>query len=62
MQILVALEGSGVVEVPCMEPVRFAKGDAVVVPADIWDFSVRPEPKLDLFWRAFLASRSQSRR
>ena len=33
VQILVAVEGCGVVEAPGAEPVTLAKGDAVVVPA-----------------------------
>ena len=42
-QILVAIEGCGVVETPGQEPVTLAKGDAVVVPADLGAFSVRPQ-------------------
>jgi mannose-6-phosphate isomerase len=42
-QILVALEGCGIVEAPGMEPVTLAKGDAVVVPACLGEFSVRPQ-------------------
>jgi mannose-6-phosphate isomerase len=34
-QILVAVEGCGVVEAPGADPVTFAKGDAVVIPASI---------------------------
>lgn len=47
VQILVALDGCGVVEAHGMEPVTFAKGDAVVVPASIWNFAVRPQWNLD---------------
>ncbi|HVO80268.1 MAG TPA: type I phosphomannose isomerase catalytic subunit [Terriglobales bacterium] len=42
-QILVAVEGCGVVEVSGMEPVTLAKGDAVVVPAVLGEFRVRPQ-------------------
>jgi threonine dehydrogenase-like Zn-dependent dehydrogenase len=47
VRIIVGLEGSGVVEVTGAEPVTFAKGDAVVVPASIWDFEVKPHPNID---------------
>ena len=43
VQILVALEGCGVVEAQGREPVTFAKGDAVVIPANLGCFSVRPQ-------------------
>lgn len=43
VQILVAVEGCGVVEAPGTEPVTLAKGDAVVVPASTGRFSVRPQ-------------------
>jgi mannose-6-phosphate isomerase len=46
-QILVALEGCGVVEAGGMEPVTFAKGDAVVVPASVETFTVRPQWTLE---------------
>lgn len=52
VQILVAVEGCGVVEAPGMETVTFAKGDAVVVPASIEGFRVRPQWSLE-----FLKSR-----
>ncbi len=50
-QILVAVEGCGVVESRAMEPVTLAKGDAVVIPACIEKFSVRPQWTLE-FLRA----------
>jgi mannose-6-phosphate isomerase len=53
VQILVAVEGCGVVEVSGLEPVTFAKGDAVVVPACNHDFSVRPQWALE-FLRAYV--------
>jgi mannose-6-phosphate isomerase len=43
VQIMVAVEGCGIVEARGMEPVTFAKGDAVVVPACIGEFRVRPQ-------------------
>ena len=50
-QILVAVEGCGVVEAPGAEPVTLAKGDAVVVPASVGKFTVRPQWTLE-FLRA----------
>lgn len=43
VQILVAVEGCGIVETEGKEPVTFAKGDAVVVPACAGKFSVCPQ-------------------
>jgi len=43
VQILVAVEGCGVVEAPGMEPVTLAKGDAAVIPASLEAFGVRPQ-------------------
>jgi mannose-6-phosphate isomerase len=43
VQILIAVEGCGVVEALGTEPVTLAKGDAVVVPASTARFSVRPQ-------------------
>ena len=50
-QILVAVEGCGVVEAAGAESVTFAKGDAVVVPASVEKFTVRPQWTLE-FLRA----------
>ena len=50
-QILVALEGCGVVEAAGAEAVTLAKGDAVVVPASVGKFGVRPQWTLE-FLRA----------
>jgi mannose-6-phosphate isomerase len=50
-QILVAVEGCGVVEAIGAEPVTVAKGDAVVVPASVGKFTVRPQWTLE-FLRA----------
>jgi len=43
VQILVAIEGCGMIEARGAEPVTLAKGDAVVVPAALGDFHVRPQ-------------------
>jgi mannose-6-phosphate isomerase len=50
-QILVAVEGCGVVEAPGKDPVTLAKGDAVVIPASLERFRVRPQWTLE-FLRA----------
>jgi mannose-6-phosphate isomerase len=50
-QILVAVEGCGVVEAIGAEPVTVTKGDAVVVPASVGKFTVRPQWTLE-FLRA----------
>jgi mannose-6-phosphate isomerase len=50
-QILVAVEGCGVVEGAGAEAVTLAKGDAVVVPAVVGKFTVRPQWTLE-FLRA----------
>jgi len=47
VQILVAVEGRGVVECEGCAPVVWAKGDAVVVPASLKKFRVRPEGRLE---------------
>jgi mannose-6-phosphate isomerase len=57
VQILVAVEGCGVVEAAAMEPVTLAKGDAVVVPACVEDFSVRPQWTLE-FLRAYVPGKT----
>jgi mannose-6-phosphate isomerase len=51
VQILVAVEGCGIVEAAGSEPVTMAKGDAVVVPATVEKFTVRPQWTLE-FLRA----------
>ena len=43
VQILVAVEGCGVVEAQGRDPVTLAKGDAVVIPATLHGFTVRPQ-------------------
>jgi mannose-6-phosphate isomerase class I len=53
VQILVATEGCGVIEAAGMDPVTLAKGDAVVVPACVGKFGVRPQWALE-FLRAYV--------
>lgn len=43
VQILVAVDGCGIVEAPGCDPVTLAKGDAVVVPASSREFRVCPQ-------------------
>ena len=43
VQILVAVEGCGVVEAQGRDPVTLAKGDAVVIPAALQGFTVHPQ-------------------
>jgi mannose-6-phosphate isomerase len=57
VQILVAVEGCGVVEAAAMEPVTLAKGDAVVIPASMENFSVRPQWTLE-FLRAYVPGKT----
>jgi mannose-6-phosphate isomerase len=47
VQILVAVDGCGVVEAEGRAPVTLAKGDAVVIPAALHDFVVRPQWSLE---------------
>lgn len=47
VQILVAVDGCGVVESAGQAPVTVAKGDAVVIPAALEKFSVRPQWSLE---------------
>lgn len=48
VHILVAIDGCGVVEVRGHEPVTLAKGDAVVIPACLSEFSLRPQWTIEL--------------
>jgi len=43
VHILVAVEGCGVIDAPGTDPVTLAKGDAVVVPACIGRYRLRPQ-------------------
>jgi mannose-6-phosphate isomerase len=53
VQILVAVEGCGMVEAEGMQPVTLAKGDAVVVPAQVEKFRVQPQWQVE-FLKAFV--------
>jgi len=46
--ILVAVSGAGVVEAHGMEPTAFGTGDAVVVPACVGAYSIRPQWEVEL--------------
>ncbi len=46
--VLVAAGGAGIVESPGMEPVSFACGEAIVVPASVPRYSVRPQWELEM--------------
>jgi uncharacterized protein YjlB len=52
-EILVAVRGSAVVESQGHPPVEFAKGDAVVVPASIPEFRLRPNIETE-FLKSFV--------
>lgn len=56
VQILVATEGCGVINAPGTEAVTMAKGDAVVIPACLEEFEVRPQWALE-FLRAYVPGR-----
>jgi mannose-6-phosphate isomerase len=51
--ILVVIDGSAVIEANACDPVRFSKGDAVVVPAGIREFTIRPEREVQ-FLRSYV--------
>ena len=46
--IIVAIDGSGILESPGMEPISFAKGEAVAVPASVPSYSLRPQWNLGI--------------
>lgn len=46
--IVVAIDGAGIIESPGMEPVSFAKGEAVVVPASVSHYAMRPQWELEV--------------
>jgi mannose-6-phosphate isomerase class I len=46
-QVLVALDGCGAIEADGMPPVTFAKGEAVVLPASVREFRIRPQWALE---------------
>lgn len=53
VQILVAVEGCGVIEARGADSVTLAKGDAVVIPATVGEFAVRPQWTVE-FLRAYV--------
>jgi len=57
VQILVAVEGCGIIEAAGAEAVTLAKGDAVIIPACLEKFSVRPQWTLE-FLRAYVPGKS----
>jgi mannose-6-phosphate isomerase len=57
--ILVAVNGAGIVEAPGMEPVGFATGDAVVIPACASEYNVRPQWELDVMRMSLLGGSVQ---
>jgi len=57
VQILVAVEGCGVVEAEGCEAVTLARGDAIVVPACLEEFEVRPQWNVE-FLRSRLPGRA----
>src|SRR5271163_3799208 len=56
-QVLVAIEGCGVIGAPGMDPVTLAKGDAVIVPACLGSVTVRPQWAIE-FLRAYVPGAS----
>ncbi len=53
VQIVVALDGAGVLEAPDCETVHFAKGDAVVVPAAVPQFRIQAQHRVE-FLKSFV--------
>ncbi len=46
--IVVAVDGAGIVESQGMEPISFATGEAVVIPAAVREYTVRPQWQLEI--------------
>ena len=57
VQILVVVEGCGVIEAVGMDSVTLAKGDAAVIPANIGEFAVRPQWTLE-FLRSYVPGKT----
>lgn len=57
VHILVATEGCGVVEAPGMESITVAKGDALVVPACVGHYVLRPQWSIE-FLRAYVPGKT----
>jgi mannose-6-phosphate isomerase len=47
-QIMVAIDGAGIVESQGMAPISFATGEAVVIPAAVREYTVRPQWELEI--------------
>ena len=58
-QILVAIEGSATLTASGSEPVKFGKGDAVVVPASLSQFKVQPGGEVQ-FLRSYVPGKTTS--
>lgn len=59
VEILVAISGCGLLETSAYEPIAFRKGDAIVVPASVPGFTVRPQPGVE-FLRSYVPGESVS--
>lgn len=46
--IVVAIEGAGILEAAGMEPISFARGDAVVIPASVREYGVSPQWEVEI--------------
>jgi mannose-6-phosphate isomerase len=57
VQILVVVEGCGIVEAAGMEPVTLARGDAAVIPASVAEFRMRPQWSVE-FLKAYVPGRA----
>jgi mannose-6-phosphate isomerase len=57
--IVVALNGGARLEAPGHEPITFARGEAVVVPASVREFSVHPQWQAEFLTMALPAGRAE---
>src|SRR5208337_5632626 len=46
--VVVAIDGAGIVESEGMEPISFATGEAVIIPAAVREYTVRPQWELEI--------------
>src|SRR6266851_4683532 len=53
VQVVVGIDGAGVLEAPDCDPIHFGKGDAVVVPAAVPQFRIQAQSGLD-FLKSFV--------
>ncbi len=51
-QVIVAIDGAGIVESQGMAPISFATGEAVVIPAAVREYTVRPQWELEIMCMA----------